>query len=1187
MAKKRAAQKKSLRTDNGAAGDKPVGESRKTEKKRPFPIVGLGASAGGLDALKAFFQAVPETSGMAYIVVVHMTPKQPSVMPELLQKVTKIPASAAQDGQAIEPNHVYVLPPDKDISVYQGRIQLLDMVRKGVAHPIDFFLRSLAQDQGEMSAAVILSGTGTDGTLGIKEIKACEGVVLAESEQSAKYDGMPRSAIGTGTVDMILRPEEMPEKLIHYFSHVPGHIDKGQALQDEDANWLNKIFAILRAQLGHDFSYYKSNTILRRINRRMGLNRIDEHGTYVRFLRENPNEVDTLFRELLIGVTSFFRDAESFEVLKKDVLPQMLNNMPEDATFRAWIPGCATGEEVYSLAMVLRECLDTASRRITLQLFGTDIDKYAIDKAREGIFPVSISADLNGKRLSRFFLKEGDTYRIRRELRDTVIFSVQDVMKDPPFSRINLLCCRNLLIYLNGNAQKSLLPLFHYTLVPEGVLMLGSSETIGGFTNLFKTLDKKWKVFRRREVPRDLRHMVHFPSGSTREKAADKDLSGVPLPKRTDITQLTQQAVLDRFAPTAILIDTRGDILNVQGRTGKYLETPSGSPTNNILDLAREGLRIELSAALRAAKGDGKRVTRRRLSVKTNGDVQVIDLHVSPLHAPRELAGRFLVVFEDVDVPLPVEQEVSGDIGFALHNMAQEKHRRAAEEALSESEAKFKGLVNNLNVGVYRNTPDPRGKFIEVNPAMVEMFGYETREEVMARSESDFYMNPADREGFIEKLLTHGSVKNEALELKKKDGTLLIGSVSAVAVPDEKGNTKYVDNIVEDITHARQLQAELQQAQKMESVGRLAGGVAHDFNNKLTTMLGYTELATGRLDPSDALYGDLKQVLEAGKQSTNIVRQLLAFARKQTISPEVMHLNDTVEQMLKMLRRLIGEDLDLAWEPGADLWLINMDPTQLDQILANLCVNAKDAIGGVGKVTIETENVVLDEAYCAQHAGFVPGEYVMLAVSDDGVGMDKETLENVFEPFFTTKEVGKGTGLGLSTVYGIVKQNHGFVNMYSEPGRGTTVKIYLPRHEGEAEGKGEAIESEIPRGHGETVLIVEDEKTVLELGKQMLEQLGYTVMATQSPVEAVGMVREHTGDIHLLMTDVVMPRMSGKELAEEIQKIRPDIKTLFMSGYTANAIAHQGVLDEGVHFIQKPFGMESLARKVREVLNAD
>ena len=394
-----------------------------------------------------------------------------------------------------------------------------------------------------------------------------------------------------------------------------------------------------------------------------------------------------------------------------------------------------------------------------------------------------------------------------------------------------------------------------------------------------------------------------------------------------------------------------------------------------------------------------------------------------------------------------------------------------------------------------------------------------------------------------------------------------------------------------DITERKQaeeekekLQSQLLQAQKMESVGRLAGGVAHDFNNMLTAILGHAELAITRFSPSEPTYADLKVIIEASLRSAALTRQLLAFARKQTVAPKVLDINDTVAGMLKMMLRLIGEDIDLAWLPGAGLWPVKIDPSQIDQLLANLCVNARDAIAGVGKVTIETENIVFDADYCAVHPGLACGEYVLLAVSDDGCGMGKEVLDRLFEPFFTTKEVGKGTGLGLATVYGIVKQNEGFINVYSEPGKGTTFKIYLRRFVGESLRPTAESTPETFRGRGETVLLVEDEAVILDLGRVMLESLGYTVLTADRPDQALHHAKTHADTIQLLITDVVMPEMNGRDLAKLIDGIKPGIKCLFISGYTANAIAHHGVLDEGVNFLQKPFSMNALASKVRQAL---
>ena len=388
-----------------------------------------------------------------------------------------------------------------------------------------------------------------------------------------------------------------------------------------------------------------------------------------------------------------------------------------------------------------------------------------------------------------------------------------------------------------------------------------------------------------------------------------------------------------------------------------------------------------------------------------------------------------------------------------------------------------------------------------------------------------------------------------------------------------------------DITERLSLESQLQQAQKLESVGRLAGGVAHDFNNMLSVIIGHAELAMGRLGPDQPLFADLMEIRKAAGHSAELTQQLLAFARKQTVAPRVLDLNGTVEGMLRMLRRLIGEDIDLRWLPGTKVWPVKVDPSQVDQVLANLCINARDAIAADGRITIETGVATFDDAYCADHPGFVKGDFVMLVVSDNGHGMDRETLSRIFEPFFTSKEIGQGTGLGLATIYGIVKQNNGFVNVYSEPGSGTTFKIYLPRHMAETAGPLKEASSAPPGRGSETILLVEDEPSILNMAKTLLESFGYRVLPAPTPTDAIRQAEEFAAEIHLLIADVVMPGMNGRDLAENLTSRYPGLKHLFMSGYTANVIAHHGVLDEGVNFIQKPFSVQGLATKVREVLD--
>jgi len=521
--------------------------------------------------------------------------------------------------------------------------------------------------------------------------------------------------------------------------------------------------------------------------------------------------------------------------------------------------------------------------------------------------------------------------------------------------------------------------------------------------------------------------------------------------------------------------------------------------------------------------------------------------------------------------------------------------RKQAEESIRVSEERLKFVLDGSQLGFWDWNIET-GDVVR-NEQWAAMLGYTLEEIEASVHQWTDLQHPDDRAAAARSIQDHlsGLTPEHKIEyrLQTKDGQYKwILDQAKIVSRDSQGKPLRMSGTHTDITPRKlaesereKLQAQLSQSQKMESVGRLAGGVAHDFNNMLNVILGYAELAMDQIAPNHPIHGALEEILNAARRSAEITRQLLAFARKQTIAPKVLDLNETVEGMLKMLRRLIGENIALAWIPAPDIWPVRMDPSQLDQILANLCVNARDAIADVGRITIETGKVTFDEAYCADHPGFIPGDYVMLAVSDNGSGIAPEILENLFEPFFTTKDVGQGTGLGLATVYGIVKQNKGFINVYSEPEKGTTFRIYLFRHQDDTIQKSRK-DPTIPDSRGnETILLVEDEPAILKMAAMMLERLGYSVLGANSPGQAIGLAHEHAGEIHLLMTDVIMPEMNGKDLAGHLRAMYPNLKCLFMSGYSANVIAHHGVLDTGVNFIQKPFSRQELAASVRKSLS--
>ncbi len=612
-------------------------------------IVGMGGSAGALEAFAEFFSHLPPDTGLAFVLVPHLEPTHKGMMPELLARHTKMPVVEVEDGVKVQPNRVYVIPPNADLSILHGKLQVLEPTApRGLRMPIDFFFRHLAADQKEDAIAILLSGMGSDGTLGLKAIKENLGLVMVQDLASAKYDAMPRSAINTGLVDYVAPAEELPARLVQHVNHIPQPLEDRAAPEGEPSSALQKVFVLLRAYAGNDFSCYKNSTICRRIERRMSVHRFDSLPRYVRFLQENPQEVELLYKELLIGVTNFFRDPGLFDMLKDKAIPQLLQDRPEQSPLRVWNPGCSTGEETYSLAIVLKECLENLRLEDgpAIQVFATDIDKDAIEKARAGTFSASIAADVSPERLERFFVREAEGYRIRKEIRDLALFARQNILVDPPFTKLDILCCRNFLIYVNVETQKKLLPLLHYALSPGGLLILGTAESIGDFGHLFSPLDRKWKVFRRAEVSE--RPFVEMPVRVFRPERAAPPATEKAQEPVMDIFYAAQRVLLDFYGPPSVIVNAEGDIIYVNGRTGKYLEPSSGKVNVNVFAMAREGLREELGAAIHNAATRKTAVTQSGVRVKSNGGSSTIKLTVRPLADPADLRGMFMVVFEEV-----------------------------------------------------------------------------------------------------------------------------------------------------------------------------------------------------------------------------------------------------------------------------------------------------------------------------------------------------------------------------------------------------------------------------------------------------------------------------------------------------------------------------------------------------------
>lgn len=658
------------------------------------PIVGIGASAGGLEAFEQFFRYVPEKSGAVYIVVQHLDPTHKGMLVELLQRITSMPVSQVTDSLHVEPDHVYVIPPNKDLSLLHGVLHLLPPSSpQGLNLPIDFFFRSLAEDQQERSIGVVLSGMGSDGTLGVRAIKEKGGAVFVQDLTSAKFGGMPRSAIDTGLADVVGPVEDLPHRIMAYVQHAAFLIrPTSSAIEDKVVSSLEKVFILLRAQTGNDFSLYKRSTIYRRIERRMGLHQIDNVAHYVRFLRENPREVEMLFKELLIGVTSFFRDPATWEHLRNEIMPALIAARSSGGLLRAWVPGCSTGEEAYSLAIVFKEAMVPLQpiNNIALQIFATDLDRDAIEKARLGNYPDNIAADVSAERLRRFFVKEDAGYRVSKEIREMVVFAPQNIIMDPPFTKLDILTCRNLLIYLSSELQKKLMPLFHYSLNSGGVLFLGSAETIGSFSNLFAPLDVKARIYRRLEESIAPGVPVDFPSTRTslaqvrEEVLAEPNANQrVPTP---NIQVLADRVIVQRFSPIGVLCNELGDILYISGRAGKYLEPAVGKANLNIFAMARAGLRYELSSAFSAALRGDAVISVPNVKIGTNGGTQVINLTVHKLAEPKELRGSVMVIFTDVHaLPTQTKRLAPREVSPRINEL-EDDLQRAREEVQTTRE---------------------------------------------------------------------------------------------------------------------------------------------------------------------------------------------------------------------------------------------------------------------------------------------------------------------------------------------------------------------------------------------------------------------------------------------------------------------------------------------------------------------
>jgi two-component system CheB/CheR fusion protein len=1257
------------------------------ESYATVPVVGIGASAGGLEVFKRLLGGLPNDTGFAYVVVQHLAPNHPSVLSEILTRATTMPVSEATDGVPVEANHVYVIPANLDLTMTKGALKLDARTQPAGTHmPIDRFLRSVADECGSRTIGIILSGTGSDGSAGVEAIKAAGGVTFAQEASTAKFVDMPQAAQATDCVDFELSPEDIAVELTRIGRHPyiaeplgpqlngpPFVFDEKQRdaqRQDDhrESKEFSSILAILHGETGIDFSLYREKMVKRRILRRLALRNIKSLAEYCERLKSDPNELKSLQRDLLISVTSFFRDPESFDALKTLVFPQLLKDRPSHDVIRVWVAGCATGEEAFTAAISLREYLEEAHADSPVQIFASDISRESIEKARTGQYLENVAEDLTPERLARNFTKTDGGYLINKDLREMCVFARHNLIDDPPFSRLDLICCRNVLIYLGG-VRKNIIPRFHYALKPGGFLMLGASEAEAS-TELFSVADREHRIFAKQASAnsRALFPWTASRSGNGHPRSAvpgkfftlpDPELWNMNTRKEVD------RILLSKYTPAGVVVNENMEVTEIRGKTGAYLALPTGKTSFSLVKMIPEaGLFLEVEKLIEQARKNGEPARKERVPYKHASGTGDLNLEVVPLNSSEH--GSAMVLFEPVSEAAAPSAESAGDVTVDVRDRQisrlkqqledakdrffsvieaqqtlREDNQNTTEEALSVNE-ELQSLNEELETAK-EELQSTNQELLTVNDELqakntmlaqardFAMSIVETVRQPLLVLECNlrikmanrafyrtFQVAPLDAEGQFLYSLSEGNWDlpglKASLEGLLQEGNSFPDFEVAHDFPTVGRRTlvvggcriKHLDMLlvaVDDITDRKLAQQALSKSedllrhsQKMEAVGRLAGGVAHDFNNLLTVILGFSGLLQEKLGESEGeivldgamkrhAVGQVKEIRIAAERAAALTNQLLAFSRRQVLQPKVFDLNVILAEFDKMLRRMVGERIKVTVDCAPDLWHVKADPGEIGRAFMNLWLNARDAMPGGGTLAITTGNQRL-EGRGASDLGLAPGRYVMMDVHDTGVGMNAELQAHIFEPFFTTKETGKGTGLGLATVLGIVEQSGGVIRCNSELGEGTSFRIFLPAV---AQDLTQSVAprkrlAEAPRGT-EVVLLVEDEDAVRKFSRIVLEKCGYVVIEATNGREGLAQCESCQGPIDLLVTDVMMPELSGRGLAERAVQLRPALKVIFVSGHTQDIVLKEGI-EKGTAFLQKPFSAVDLAQKVRETLDS-
>jgi two-component system CheB/CheR fusion protein len=1254
----------------------------------PFLTVAIGASAGGLHAFTAFLAAVPLNSGMAFVLIQHLDPVHQSLLVDLLASRTAMRVIEAEDGMMLAPDHVFVIPPDATMTVSGGRLRVVHPAPDR-AHrwPIDTFFASLAADQLDHAVCIVLSGTGSDGSRRLAKVRQAGDLVLAQAASHGRpLAGMPRSAAATGYVDEVMRVEAMPARLLaHRIRHSepgPGAPAADRAAeigaptdadQDPGPSAFATVCAMLRARTGHDFAQYKRPTLLRRIRHRvlaLGLHDVD---ALIARLRHDPAEIDLLFRDLLIGVTQFMRDPAEFQFVRDTVLPGLLTGRAPNEAIRIWVPGCASGEEVYTLAILLREAMERLQVVCKVQIFGTDIDETAIARARAARYKAATLARLEPEQRVRWFNQEGADWRVVGAIREMCVFSVHNVVGDPPFSRLDLISCRNLLIYFNAQLQAEALAAFRYALRPGGWLFLGPSEGVARHAGAFRQPDGRHRVFQRFEgagLP-VVRRAMQAAGGAGRLPAGLEDV----------VDHLARRA-LEPYAPAYVVVDHAEEIVRFSGGAfGRFLGPSSGAASLNLFAILRKPLSRAVRSALQTAAATRQAVVRPALLLSLDGELNAMRLIVQPIADTRGGRDLFVVAFDDGGSACPAgpraetvredQQAIAQELADTRSELVttitglesaneeltsfNEEYQSTNEELQSTNEeletakeemqsvneeletvnrelmarneqlakvnSDFENLLDSTQIATMFVDPDLRIR--RFTPAMKALF--RLRDTDLDRPLTDIAtrLDYHDLTSDLQRVLTHSETVERDVELTGGGATFLMrmrpyrtsdrvaegAVITFVDISDQKRlaeaqllatlnealearvaeRTSALEAASRELTRQteqrRQAEDMLRQSQKLEAVGKLTGGIAHDFNNLLGAIIGNVEFLMDAVQDDPARLEQAREILDSALRGADLTNRLLAFASKQALNPRVVALDRLLPQQVGMLRRTLGETIEVTLTLAPGLWPTCVDPPQIGEALLNLALNARDAMPRGGMLSIVLSNVAVDAATALMIGDISAGDYVVLSVADSGTGMTQAVIEHATEPFFSTKPAALGSGLGLSIVYGFVRQSGGCLRIDSVVGRGTTVRLYLPRAATLAAPAVHAPPADRAnlRGH-EAILLVDDNPILRSVTERHLMALGYGVTVADSGPAALRLLGGNQ-PFDLLFTDILMPEgMTGDRLAEAARRLKPGLRVLFTTGYAGNVLADDGGPDHPP-VLRKPYRLHAMATAVRAALD--